>query len=90
VRETVYSAAAAGIFDRRSSSRSASFLDASGMPRLDLLGELFDLLGLIVAFAELLLIAFICSRRKYSRWFLPTSDWTCDWIFEPSSSTRAP
>ena len=21
-----------------------------------------------------------CSRRKYSRWFLPTSDCTCDWI----------
>ena len=34
-------------------------------------------------------IAFICSRRKYSRWFLPTSDCTCDWIFEPSSSTSS-
>ena len=32
VRETVYSAAATGIFDSRSSSRSASFLTASGMP----------------------------------------------------------
>src|SRR5579862_5706527 len=32
-------------------------------------------------------MAFICSRRKYSRWFLPTSDCTCDWIFDPSSST---
>ncbi len=34
-------------------------------------------------------MAFICSRRKYSRWFLPTSDWTCDWIFDPSSSTSS-
>ena len=56
VRETVYSAAATGIFDRRSSSRSASFLTGLGHAgRFDLLGELLDLLGLIVAFAELLL-----------------------------------
>ena len=32
VRATVYSAAAGGIFDRRSSSRSASFFTASGNP----------------------------------------------------------
>ena len=34
-------------------------------------------------------IAFSCSRRKYSRWFFPTSDCTCDWIFEPSSRTSS-
>ena len=34
-------------------------------------------------------IAFICSRRKYSRWFLPTSDCTCDWMRDPSSSTSS-
>ena len=32
VRDTVYSAAAAGIFDSRSSSRSASFFTVSGIP----------------------------------------------------------
>ena len=32
VRETVYSAAATGIFARRSSSRCASFFTASGIP----------------------------------------------------------
>ena len=52
----MYSAAATGIFDRRSSSRSASFLTGLGHAgRLDLLGELLDLLGLVVALAELLL-----------------------------------
>ena len=37
-------------------------------------------------------IALSCSRRKYSRWPLSISDWTWDWIFEPSwmtSSSRA-
>ena len=56
MRATVYSAAAAGIFESRSSSRSASFLTSSGMPGgFDLLAELVDLLGLVVALAELLL-----------------------------------
>ena len=34
-------------------------------------------------------IAFSCSRRKYSRCVLSISDWTCDWIFEPSSITSS-
>ena len=52
----MYSAAATGIRDRRSSSRAASFLTASGIPRrFDLLAELLDLLLLVVAFAQLLL-----------------------------------
>ena len=56
MRETVYSAAATGIFDSRSSSRSASFLTASGMPAASILvAQLLDLLGLLVALAELLL-----------------------------------
>ena len=54
VRETVYSAAATGIFDRRSSSRSASFLTRLGHARrVELRAQLVDLLGLIVALAEL-------------------------------------
>ncbi len=32
-------------------------------------------------------IAFICSRRKYSRWVLPTSSCTCSCNFLPSSRT---
>ena len=34
-------------------------------------------------------IAFSCWRRKYSRWPFSISDWTCDWIFEPSSNTSS-
>ena len=34
-------------------------------------------------------MALSCSRRKYSRWFFPTSDCTCDWIFDPSSRTSS-
>ena len=56
MRDTVYSAAATGIFDSRSSSRSASFLTVSGMPAASIFSrELLDFLGLIVALAELLL-----------------------------------
>ena len=56
MRETVYSAAATGIFDSRSSSRSASFLTAFGHAgAVDLRAQLVDLLRLLVAFAELLL-----------------------------------
>ena len=34
-------------------------------------------------------IAFSCWRRKYSRWPLSSSDWTCDWIFEPIATTSS-
>ena len=52
----MYSAAATGIFDSRSSSRSASFFTGSGMPAASIFSrELLDLLGLVVALAELLL-----------------------------------
>ena len=52
----MYSAAATGILDRRSSSRCASFLTVSGIPDVfDLLLKLLDLLGLVVALAQLLL-----------------------------------
>ena len=34
-------------------------------------------------------IAFSCWRRKNSRWPFSISDWTCDWIFVPSSSTSS-
>ena len=81
----------AGIFDSRSSSRSASFFTASGMPGgLDLLRAAPRSPSVWSSPSpSSLWIAFSCSRRKYSRWFLPTSDCTCDWIFEPSSSTSS-
>ena len=56
VRETVNSAAAAGIFDSRSSSRSASFFTDSGMPAASIFSRSSSIsLRLIVALAELLL-----------------------------------
>ena len=56
MRDTVYSAAATGIFASRSSSRMRLLLDRLGHAGgLDLLVELLDLLGLVVALAELLL-----------------------------------
>ena len=86
----MYSAAAAGIFDRRSSSRSASFLTASGMPAASIFSASSSIsLVWSSPSPSSFWIAFICSRRKYSRWFLPTSDCTCDWIFDPSSSTSS-
>ena len=56
VRETVYSAAAGGIFDSRSSSRTRLLLHGLGHPGgVDLRAQLLDLLRLLVALAELLL-----------------------------------
>ena len=90
VRDTVYSAAATGILDRRSSSRSASFLTSSGMPAASIFSasSSFSFVWSSPSPSSFW-IAFICSRRKYSRWFLPTSDCTCDWIFDPSSRTSS-
>ena len=34
-------------------------------------------------------MALSCWRRKYSRWPLSSSDWTCDWIFEPIATTSS-
>jgi hypothetical protein len=55
VRVTVYSAAAGDIFDRRSSSRMASFLTSSACRPFDLLAQLAALALLVVALAQLLL-----------------------------------
>jgi hypothetical protein len=68
VRDTVYSAAATGIFDSRSSSRKASFLTASGMPAASTFARSSS-----ISFAcsspspSSFWIALSCSRRKYSR-----------------------
>ena len=90
VRDTVYSAAATGMRARRSSSRRASFLTASGMPAASIFSRSSSIsLAWSSPSPSSRWMAFICSRRKYSRWFLPTSDCTCDWIFEPSSRTSS-
>ena len=86
----MYSAAATGILDSRSSSRTASFLTASGMPAASILARSSSIsLACSSPSPSSFWIAFICSRRKYSRWFLPTSDCTCDWMRDPSSSTSS-
>ena len=90
VRATVYSAAAAGIFESRSSSRTASFLTSAGMPAASIFSRSSS-----ISFAwsspspSSFWMAFICSRSRNSRWPLPTSDWTSAWIFEPSSRTSS-
>ena len=90
VRETVYSAAATGILESRSSSRRASFLTPSGRPAASSFSRSSSIsLACSSPSPSSFWIAFICSRRKYSRWFLPTSDCTCDWILDPSSRTSS-
>ena len=86
----MYSAAATGILESRSSSRTASFFTASGIPAASILARSSSIsLACSSPSPSSFWIAFICSRRKYSRWFLPTSDCTCDWMREPSSSTSS-
>ena len=72
MRETVYSAAAAGIFDNRSSSRNASFCTGSRHTRgFDLLAQLLDLPRLLVAFPELLLNGFELLAKEVLALVLP-------------------
>ena len=65
VRATVYSAAATGIFARRSSSRSASFLTGSGIPAASIFSRSSS-----ISFAwsspspSSRWMALSCSRRK--------------------------
>ena len=68
----------------------ASFFTASGMPAASIFSRSSSISFVWSSPSpSSFWIAFICSRRKYSRWFLPTSDCTCDWIFDPSSSTSS-
>ena len=74
----------------RSSSRSASFSTSSGICAASIFSRSSSISFVWSSPSpSSFWIAFICSRRKYSRWFLPTSDCTCDWIFDPSSRTSS-
>ena len=86
---TPYSAAAVGRRSRRPSSRSAALRTSSGSvsagPAARAARSPRPARGRPRRAPAW--IAFSCWRRKYSRWPFSISDCTCDWIFEPSSST---
>ena len=90
VRMTPYSAAAAGSFSSRASSRSAAFRASSGRSS-DSSRSRSSLISACSASPSpsSSWIAFSCWRRKNSRWPFSISDWTCDWIFVPSSRTSS-
>ena len=87
---TPYSAAAAGSLSRRVSSRRAAFSassdssSASSRSRSSLISACSASPSPSSSW-----IAFSCWRRKNSRWPFSISDWTCDWIFVPSSRTSS-
>ena len=87
---TPYSAAAAGSLSSRASSRSAAFRTSSGSSS-DSSRSRSSLTSACSASPSpsSSWIAFSCWRRKNSRWPFSISDWTCDWIFVPSSSTSS-
>ena len=87
---TPYSAAAAGSRSSRPSSRSAALRTSSGsFSSASRSRSSFTSACSGSPSPSSCWIAFSCWRRKYSRWPFSISDWTCDWIFEPSSSTSA-
>ena len=91
MRITPYSAAAGGSFSRRDSSRSAALRDVLGQLELRELRRAARSTSACCSSPSpsSSWIAFSCWRRKYSRWPFSISDWTCDWIFEPSSITSS-
>ena len=69
----------------------ASFLTPSGMPAASIFSRSSSIsLAWSSPSPSSFWMAFICSRRKYSRWFLPTSDCTWDWISSRVPVPRAP
>ncbi len=90
VRITPYSAAAGGSFSSRESSRSAALRTSSGSSSAASCSRSsFTSACCSSPSPSSSWIAFSCWRRKYSRWPFSISDWTCDWIFEPSSITSS-
>ena len=87
---TPYSAAADGSRSSRASSRVAAFRTSSGSVRLSSRSRSSVTSACSGSPSpSSCWIAFSCWRRKYSRWPFSISDCTCDWIFEPSSSTSS-
>ena len=84
---TPYSAAA-GAAAARAASLPQPPRDVLGeVLLLDLLDQLVDLGLVLVRLPSSSWIAFSCWRRKNSRWPFSISLATCDWIFEPSSTS---
>ena len=87
---TPYSAAAGGSFSSRDSSRSAALRTSSGSSAPSSRSRSSFISACCSSPSpSSSWIAFSCWRRKYSRWPFSISDWTCDWIFVPSSSTSS-
>ena len=87
---TPYSAAAAGSRSSRASSRRAALSTSSGSSSASSRSR-SSLISACSASPSpsSSWIAFSCWRRKNSRWPFSISDWTCDWIFVPSSRTSS-
>ena len=82
---TPCSAAAGGSFSSRASSRSAALRTSSGSSAASICSRSSSTSACCSSPSpSSSWIAFSCWRRKYSRWPLSISDWTCDWICEPS------
>ena len=87
---TPYSAAAGGSFSSRASSRSTALRASSGRFFASICSRSSASSACCSSPSpSSSWIAFSCWRRKNSRWPLSISDWTCDWIFEPSSTTSS-
>ena len=90
MRITPYSAAAAGRRSRRASSRSTALRVSSGRSAVSTRSRSSRISACSGSPSpSSSWIAFICWRRKNSRWPFSISDWTCDWIFVPSSKTSS-
>ena len=91
VRMTPYSAAAGGSFSSRESSRVGRLArPPRAAPARRALAQLVrPPPARSSPSPSSSWIAFSCWRRKNSRWPFSISDCTCDWIFEPSSSTSS-
>src|ERR1041385_4536851 len=87
---TPYSAAADGSFSSRESSRSTALRTSSGSFFSSTCWRSSSISACCSSPSpSSSWIAFSCWRRKNSRWPFSISDWTWDWIFEPSSTTSS-
>ena len=87
---TPYSAAAGGSFSSRPSSRSACLRGSSGSSAASIRSRSSVISACCSsASPSSSWIAFICWRRKNSRWPLSISDSTCDWILVPRRTTSS-
>ena len=87
---TPYSAACGGSFSSRPSSRSACLRGSSGSSAASIRSRSSAISACWSSCSpSSSWIAFICWRRKYSRWPLSISDSTWDWILVPRRTTSS-